>query len=592
MFMKNFRSQMPRIFCLFLIAFTTNIFADGASWTHKPAQDIKWYEMTDVGTVLVGTAGNLYALDPENGNALWTRNDLSGVEETEVHQIENTPLLLIGDPKGYAQAKTKLLAVDLLTGTTLWESDKVQGHAVEVAVNYEKGLALILTVSNNHATKDKLDIYAVDYGNGQVLWHTEYSDKVDLYGKEKGSRFFPTFDLSGANPPIFDGDAVYMTYAGIHKYSLKDGSLLWKNAYDVTEGKIKRGNAQARIDGEMIYTSAKGQLRAFDKNAGALKWTSKDFGGAIAEIVVEGNTLYGRLGGHFYDFNKREYVKKGPLGVTAVDKNSGAPIWLYEGAKNNITNMTLIKEANTLLIADEKNLIGLDLNSQGKVKEAYKLKLEFKNKIGAAATATKAAKIGFGMLSGGAVGALKAGASKGADGTDDPVQLSRRENGLVIVRGMQHILGFDPVAKNIAWSSTFEAPSAPGWQKVVMGALTAFTAYMNYAGSVNAQMTSGYKSFSADRYENNMISSFNTYEKFLTKRYSATKTTNNFAYIMTNLAEGKEKAAGVVGVNMTTGESDRQVMFRDKDPDYRIDEREGRIFNLKNPKELSAFVIK
>ena len=196
------------------------------------------------------------------------------------------------------------------------------------------------------------------------------------------------------------------------------------------------------------------------------------------------------------------------------------------------------------------------------------------------------------MLSGGAVGALKAGASKGADGTDDPVQLSRRENGLVVVRGMQHILGFDPVAKNIAWSSTFEAPSAPGWQKVVRGALTAFTAYMNYAGSVNAQMTSGYKSFSADRYENNMISSFNTYEKFLTKRYSATKTTNNFAYIMTNLAEGKEKAAGVVGVNMTTGESDRQVMFRDKDPDYRIDEREGRIFNLKNPKELSAFVIK
>ena len=138
-----------------------------------------------------------------------------------------------------------MLAGDLLTGTTLWESDKVQGHAVEVAVNYEKGLALILTVNNNHATKDKLDIYAVDYGNGQVLWHTEYSDKIDLYGKEKGSRFFPTFDLSGANPPIFDGNAVYMTYAGIHKYSLKDGSLLWKNAYDVTEGKIKRGNAQA-----------------------------------------------------------------------------------------------------------------------------------------------------------------------------------------------------------------------------------------------------------------------------------------------------------------------------------------------------------
>ena len=355
----------------------------------------------------------------------------------------------------------------------------------------------------------------------------------------------------------------------------------------MTEGKIKRGNAQMVIDGEVVYTSAKGQLRAFDKNTGALNWTSKDFGGAIAEMFVDGGTLYGRLGGHFYDFGKREYIKKGPLGVVAVDKNSGSPNWLSEGAKNNIT-----KEANTLLIADEKNLIGLDLSSQGKVKEAYKLKLEFKNKIGAAATATKAAKVGFGMMSGGLLGAAKAATSKGADGTDDPVQLTRREDGLIVVRGMQHLLAFDPVSKNVPWSVTFEAPSAPAWQKIVMGALTAASAFASLSGSVNAQMSSGYRSSSAVHYENNMISSFNASEQFVTKRYSATKTVGHFTYVLTNVGEGKDKGAGIVGVNLSSGQGERQIMFRDKEPDYEIDEVTGRVFNLRNGKELSAFAIK
>ncbi len=588
--MKNLQKIFFTILTIAVMSITA--FAADSLWSHKPTQDIKWYQLTEAGTLLVGTGTSIYSLDPETGNELWARPDLAKISEEEIHQIEGTPLLLIGDPQGFLSGKTALYCLDLLTGKNLWETEKIKGHAVEITVNPKLGIAIIITVVSNKAAKDKLDIFALEYGNGKVLWQAEYAENVDLYGKEKGSRYFPTFDLSGANPPIFDEDAVYMTYAGIHKYSLKDGSLLWKNVYDVTEGKIKRGNGQARIDGDVIYTSAKGQLRAFDKKSGTLKWTSKDFGGAVAEMIVDGGTIYGRLGGNFYDFNKREYVKKGPLGVVALDKNSGASFWSYDGAKNNITNMAIAREANTLLIADEKNLIELDLSSQGKVKESYKIKLEFKNKIGAAAVGVKAAKTGFGMLSGGAVGALKGATSKGADGTDDPVQITPQENGQFVIRGMQHILSFDPRSKAIGWSTHFEAPTAPTWQKIAMGALTAFTVMANLNGSVGSQLASGYKTSSADRYEDSMINAFSSYEKFLTKRFSATKTIGNFTYVMTNLAEGKDKAAGIIGVNMMTGQGDRQIMFADKDPDYEIDEASGRIFNLKNSKELTAFVIK
>jgi outer membrane protein assembly factor BamB len=414
---------------------------------------------------------------------------------------------------------------------------------------------------------------------GELVWESEYPDNVDLYGIERGSKYFPKFDLSGANPPLYDSDSVYFTYAGLHRYSLEDGKLIWGTKYDVTEGSIKRGNAQAVIDGDTIYTSAKGQLRAIDKATGAVRWVGKDFGGAVAEMKLGGDVIYGRLGGAFYDFSKREYVNKKPFGVAAVDRKTGATLWYYDKADDSITNMALLPELNTVLVADAKNLIGLDSASSGKVRESYKVKLEFKNNLGAAATAAKVAKFGFGGLS--AIG------RGGGDDRDEPVALYRRENGTVVVAGKQHLLAFDPRARQIVWSVKYEAPGVPGWQKIAMAGLTALSYSMSTAQAANT-----YAGTAENRWANRQrINSLVAYEQFVSKRYSATKAAGNYVYVMTTVREGKEKGAGLVGVQMETGRSDRQILFKDKEPDYQVDESAGRVFNLRNSKELSAFIV-
>ncbi len=550
-------------------------------WTHTPAADIKWYSLTDAGTVLVGTETSLYCLNPENGQISWQRDDLKGINEYETREITGTPLLLVGDNSGAVMKKTKLFALDLLTGKTIWETDKLRGTTVQIAPDYEKDLAVFLTIENNSQTKAKPDITALRLTTGELLWHSEFTENVDLYGIERGSKYFPKYDLSGAQPPVFDADSVYFTYAGLHRYSLADGKLLWKVPYDVTEGKIKQGNAQALIDGDVIYTSAKGQVRAVDKNTGAVKWTSKDFGGALAEMKSANDVLYGRLGGAFYDFGKREYVIKKPLGVVALDKKTGAPVWSYDKAEGSITNMQLLPDQHTLMIADEKNLIGLDTNSTGKVKEAFKTKLEFKYNLGAAATAAKVARIGFGGLS-----ALR---SKGADTTDEPVAISRRENGTVVVRGKQHLLAFDPGSHAIKWSTKYAAPGVPGWQKIAMTAITIASAAMA-KGQANYSLSQGNTS-SAFNSNKSYVNALSGYEQFMSKRYSATKASGVYTYVLTDIKQDKEKGAGIVGVNMETGEGVRQILFKDKSPDYEVDETTGRVFNLRNPKELTAFVV-
>jgi hypothetical protein len=234
---------------------------------------------------------------------------------------------------------------------------------------------------------------------------------------------------------------------------------------------------------------------------------------------------------------------------------------------------------NTVLVADAKNLIGLDSASSGKVRESYKVKLEFKNNLGAAATAAKVAKFGFGGLS--AIG------RGGGDDRDEPVALYRRENGTVVVAGKQHLLAFDPRARQIVWSVKYEAPGVPGWQKIAMAGLTALSYSMSTAQAANT-----YAGTAENRWANRQrINSLVAYEQFVSKRYSATKAAGNYVYVMTTVREGKEKGAGLVGVQMETGRSDRQILFKDKEPDYQVDESAGRVFNLRNSKELSAFIV-
>lgn len=576
---------------IFLVFLTVKTFADTPIWSVKGA---KWYSMMETGNVMVGMDKSIAMIDGATGKQLWTRNDLGEIKEDEYTELPGTPLLLIADNSGWAQRKTKLTAVDTLTGATVWQTDKMLGYTVEVSPVYKKDMLVFLTIRDNRMNKDKPDIFALKMSTGELLWQNEYTEKVDLYGVEKkkrggagamllgsGGGRSDRFNLDGENPPIFDGDSMYMTYAGLHRYNLADGKLVWKTIYDVTDGSLKNTNGQAIIDGDTIYTSAQGIIRAIDKNSGNIKWTTKDFGkGGIAEMQMHGDVVYGRMGGQFYSGKKGEWQKKSPIGVVALNKTNGSTNWIYEGAKNSITNMMILPEDNSLLIADEKNLIGLDMSSQGKVKEAYKIPLKFKFKVGAAATAGKVAAVAFG----GVGGFFK----KGADTTDNPVSLVRQENGTVVVRGMQHLIGFSPKSREIVWSTKYDAPGISGWQSIVMTALTVTAAMMSEGVEASYAQRGDYNSaFDQNSQFLNLMSS---YQQFMSKKFSSSKQSGNNYYVLTTIKGKDDKGSGLVGVNMLTGKALNQIIFNDKSPDYEVDEAAGRLFNM-NKGELSAYNI-
>ncbi|MEZ5429096.1 MAG: PQQ-binding-like beta-propeller repeat protein [Pyrinomonadaceae bacterium] len=579
-------------FLLFFAAVNIpNVLADTPLWSFEGA---KWYSLMESGNLMVGSKTGVVMLSGADGKTLWTRNDLGKIDEAEFTELSGTPLVLFSDNSGWAQRKTKLTAIDSLTGQTVWETEKMLGFTVQVSPVYQKDLLIFLTIRDNRQNKDKPDIFALRMSTGELLWQAEYPEKVDLYGVEKqknsgakamflgsGGGRSDRFDLSGENPPIFDGDSMYMTYAGLHRYDLANGKLVWKTLYDVTDGSLKNTNGQAVIDGDVIYTSAKGVIRAINKADGAVKWQTKDFGkGGIAEMQLHGDTLYGRMGGQFFSAKKGEWLEKGPVGVVALDKSSGKTNWIYTGADESITNMVVLPKDNVLLIADKKNLIGLDLSSQGKVKEAYKIKLKFKRSLGASDVGGKVAAIGFGGLG----GAFK----KGAKRTDNPVSLVRQENGTVVVRGKQHLLAFDPKTREITWSTKYGAPGISGWESIVMTALTVTAAALSQTIEADYVRRGDYN----NAFDENarFLNLMTNYQQFMGKKYSASQESGNIYYVLTKIKGEDDSGSGLVGVNMLTGEGERQIIFNDKSPDYEVDELDGRLFNL-NKGRISAYGI-
>ncbi len=576
---------------ILLFSANSSVFADTPIWSFDNA---KWYSLMESGNLMVGTKTGVMMMDGASGKQIWTRNDLGEIKEDEYTELTGTPLILFADNSGWAQRKTKLSAIDTLTGATVWQTEKMLGFTVEVSPVYNRDMLVFLTIKDNRQNKDKPDIYALKMSTGELLWQNEYTEKVDLYGVEKkkrsgagamllgsGGGASNRFDLSGENPPIFDGDSMYLTYAGLHRYNLADGKLVWKTIYDVTDGSLKNTNGQAIVDGDTIFTSAQGIIRAVNKNDGTVKWTTKDFGkGGIAEMQLHGDVVYGRMGGQFFSAKKGEWLEKGPVGVVALNKTNGNTNWLFKDAKDSITNMVVLPSDNILLIADKQNLIGLDLSSQGKVKEAYKIKLKFKRSLGAADVGGKAAAIAFGGI-GGAFG-------KGAKRTDNPVSLVRQENGTVVVRGKQHLLAFNPTSKEITWSTKYGAPGISGWESIVMTTLTVTAAVLSQANEANQFQRGNYNS--AYRENSNFLNLMTSYQQFMGKKYSSSKQSGNIYYVLTKIKGDGDSGSGIVGVNMLSGNAERQIIFNDKSPDYEVDELSGTLFNM-NKGKINAFSI-
>jgi outer membrane protein assembly factor BamB len=565
--------------CILLFILFIPSWSFSQSWTAKLDKDVRFYQPTELGVLVVGTEKSLYALDGSTGAELWRRKDVS-IDETDIAPVPGTDLLLISLEKG---DKARIEAVDLVTGNSIWRSDKLKGAVMQIAVDPQTNLlAVVLAKDAKNRARDGFKrrplVHVIDLASGNELWDYEVSE-VEMMP----TRWFEDSDkevdytLDNYYPPAFVDGRLYLFYEGVTSFDARSGKARLREKYRVNEDGLALTEAEPIFDDRVIYVSGHGRLRAISRESGDTEWEAKDLG-LTPEMVLIGDVLYVRTGGQFTRLKDGDTVERGSYGLSAIDARSGKVLWRYKGADKGITNL-LVPGPNVLAVADRDDLIFIDAQT-GKRTARVSHKIE---------------RVSFGLLN---------------------------ERGDVVIGGQSEIAAFAAVSGRQLWRARHTPPGRGIFRTVAAIAARAASLYFRYGGTaitafrgvqiaraVSGLSWSGLTARSsisnlqtlatASRRTNNRGSQLKRFgildrvdpsrqldrlSRFLWHRERLATLRGQWMYFYTDLRT--RDGNGLAGVNINNGQTEREVRLSDLDERFIADEALGLMFTASGERLL------
>jgi outer membrane protein assembly factor BamB len=356
-----------------LFIFTLSLNAQPV-WQTNIDGKVRFYQTTDFGIVIAGSDQSLYAVDGQTGDRLWRRKH-KGLDETSITPVPGTDIVLLSLDEG---DKARVEAIDLLSGDSLWRSDKVKGDAMQLAVEPESNLLAVVMVRKakgkvGSTVKRKPTVHVFDLASGEELWKKDLESEVELMPADFSRDGDTAFTLDNYRPPLILDGRLFLFYEGATSYDARTGREREREKFKVNEDGLALTEADPVFDDNNIYVSGRGRVRAVSRRTGEEIWEAKDLG-VTPEMALVENTLYVRTGGQFTRIKDGETEEKGSFGVSAIDARSGKTIWRYKGADKGLTNF-VFADPGTILIADKDDLIAIDTH-EGKRKFKFGHKVE------------------------------------------------------------------------------------------------------------------------------------------------------------------------------------------------------------------------
>jgi outer membrane protein assembly factor BamB len=351
---------MKSFFLLCLLCFFAAIPLNAqALWQAKLDSKVQFYQTTDFGVLLVGTENSLYAVDGNTGDVVWRRKH-KGLDETSISTIPNTDLVLLSLDEG---DRSRLEAIDILSGDSLWRSDKVKGDVMHLAVEPANDLLCVVLVrkakrKSNDELKRKPEIYVFSLSNGKRIWRDELGSEIEMMPTEFAEDKEVNFTLDNYRAPLMLDGKLYLFYEGSTIYDARTGKEIEREKFRVNEGGLALTEADPIFDEQNLYLSGRGRVRAIDRRTGKTVWKADDLG-VTPEMYLLDGVLYVRTGGQFTRIKNGEIEEKGPFGISAIETTKGKTLWRFKGADKGLTNFVFSNE-RTIFIADRDDLMEID----------------------------------------------------------------------------------------------------------------------------------------------------------------------------------------------------------------------------------------
>ena len=272
------QNLVRNVFCLALIAFAVTG-ATAQTWSAKLDETIRFYQPTDVGAIIVGTKKSVYAVDGATGDVLWRRKDAT-MDENEIAPVPGTDLVLLSFEK---DKRTRIEATDILSGDAIWQSEKLKGAVMQMAVDIDANLLAVVLARDakgkaSGGLKRKPIVHVLDLSTGDEIWKHELGSDIEMMPTRWTENDDVEFTLDNYHPPMFISGRLYLFYEGATSFEARNGKERAREKYKVNESGLALTEAAPVGDEAFIYTSGRGHVRAIRRDSGEVEWEAKDIG--------------------------------------------------------------------------------------------------------------------------------------------------------------------------------------------------------------------------------------------------------------------------------------------------------------------------
>lgn len=582
-------------------------------WKATFTKDINWMKVTDVGTLVVSTDDGIYGLNPEDGTIRWKNEELKKLIVDTYEPLSETPFIIITpgakEKKGLAAAasaafnKGYVLIINSLDGTVSCDTRKLGMSNLTGQFSLPELNAIIFVGIKGLKAKDKKS-YTIfyDLSTNTAVWEQEYAmesfvpptviDKDNLIatgtkgyaiintktGEVKYKKEIKFKDEVEAPKMVFNQDrsVVYFVNKKFgNAYKIADGSLLWKESIDMDDPAT-----HVFVDDRGIYIAVPKTINLFDYNTGEPKW-GKD-GIKLFDPMVNYIFTASGLGIQMgedgkYSINLLNYetgkplvkkalklkapaddlrmVSKGllyrsSLELNILDVETGAPSFA-KSIKFKAPVIAIDKGDNTFIFSGTQYY---NFNNQT---------CEFTNKT----------------------------IVNTFEGSETPKSIELRNAG-ILLKSDQNLSMYD-LDGNLIYHVYNKAPGISMAAKLALGAVSVYAtsvmvksaAASGFERGLNNNMATDNSRRNQDL-ANGMGGIATAGFKAMGKRFNASKEAEGFVTMLTQLKTG---VVGVVKVNKDSGKTENEVIFKEKEPIYEIDDLGGMLYYKSGKTELSGY---
>lgn len=608
-----------------------------ADRTYDFGGKINFMQLTDAGVLLVAGSKGLSGVMPGADKPHFNFTEYGKVKEEEVELVPMSPYAIItkggkSQIPGTIFANSKRSVIDIVTGKLLFATEDQGWKQIAQLKVFLPQNKLVVVGNRTRAEQERLAVGIYDLATGN---QDGFAILDNFKGRTRSAASIPM--SSGA--PFLSGDRVYVpTTKATVCADIRNGEILWEAKVDKLTwmladetgseiyGFEERNNGDTRIhkfsrDGTLLWDKErkiKGKVTRFQILPEGLAIVSDDInqsGGSVLNRLTTARSeskiafLNAATGEDLWDkapktrgFVQHFFIMDDGIlfglhsgGINKISFD-GTPLFRRPlSTGENIHTMAHTPQGLIYITDSDAGIVDLVTGEP-----VWKKPVKY-SKAKAVASVYDAARQRYLISTGDEVFAINENtadvstlAKVALKEKEAATDLDIRAKGLLLSSN-QNLLMLDFDGNEI-FHEYYRSPGQSAFTKIAMGVVTVAAAATTAAAASQSTYhyeLGSYSSAGAQRAHTNaraaaaMANIASASFEMMTRRFSATAATENSQIMLTKLDSG----IGLIKVDKDTGELEREIILRDRKPEYQVDELGGYLYYKSGNNQISAYKL-